>query len=211
MKPNWLTNKLGEILVGVIFVIFAVAFFFVREYWISFWSLCLLLILLKIDDLKRFAISPKSGFEAEFQIPPENIERDIEENNRPVTKKTFDAFKEVEEKVLSEIQRKLGGVMKKQINFMYGMPDKPEFIYRPDATIQTENELIFIEVKYVLKPEFAPKIVKNASQYLKTILEKFGPSAGKKLSAKLVLASGYHINLKSFEVPEGIDLEFYKL
>lgn len=207
----WSTKKLEEILVAVIFVILAVAFFFVREYWISFWSLGLLLILLKIDDLKRFAISPESGLEAEFQIPPENIKRDIEENNRPVTKKTFDTFKEVEEKVLNEIQGKLGGVMKKQINFMYGILDKPEFIYRPDATIQTESELIFIEVKYVLKPEFAPKIVENASQYLKTILEKFGPSAGKKLSAKLVLASGYHINLKSFKVLEGIDLEFYKL
>jgi len=208
---TWPTKKLGEVIAFIIFILFAIAFFIACQFWQSFLTLSLLLILLKLDELTKLAISPKSGLEADFKIPEENIKKDIVENNQPVTQETFATFKEVEEKVLNEIQRKLGGKMKKQINFMYGMSDKPEFVYRPDATIQTENELIFIEVKYVLKPELASKIVENASQYLKTILEKFGPVAGKKLSAKLVLTSSYHINPKSFKVPDGIDIEFYKL
>jgi len=207
----WPTKKIGEVITFIVFILFAIAFFVVCQFWQSFLTLSLLLILLKLDELRRLVISPKSGLEADFHIPEENIERDIEENNAQPDQQTFAHFRQVEERILNEVQRNIGGVMKKQINFMYGMLDKPEFVYRPDATIQTEKELIFIEVKYVLRPEFAPRIVENAVKYLKTILEKFGPVAGKKLIAKVVLASNYDLDLKSLKVPEGIELEFYKL
>ena len=211
MKANRPTKKSGEIVLGLVILLFAFIFVKIGQFWLSFFSLVLLVILLKLDELKRLVINPRSGLEAEFQIPEENIKKDIEENDEPVNKGTFTRFKEVEEDILKEIHRKIGGELKSQIHYMYGMPDHPEFVYTPDATIQTENELIFLEIKYILKPEFAQKIVENAGKYLKNILDKFSPVAGKKLVAKLVLVSGYELDLQSFDVPQGIEIEFYKL
>lgn len=207
----WPTKKLEEITIGIIIVIFTIAFFVKKQYSYSLTSLALLVLLLKIDSLKKFTLGPKSGLEAEFQIPEENIKKDIEENNEPITKETFAHFRKVEEKVLNDIQKKLNGEMKKKIHFVYGAPDRPEFTYTPDATIQTEKEIIFLEIKYVLRPEFVEKIVKNTIRYLKTVLDKFSPMAGKKLKAKLILASEHDLNLEMFSVPGGIELEFYKL
>lgn len=211
MKNNWQTIKLEKVIVGSGVLIFAVTFFIVKQYLYSFLSLCLLLILLKLEDLKKLIFNPNSGLQAEFNIPDEKIKRDIQENEERVTKKTFASFKQTEERIIEDVYRKLGGEMKKTIHFVYGMPDKPEFVYTPDATVQTEKELIFLEVKYILKPEFANKILTSTIQYLKTVLEKFSPSAGKKLVIKLILASSYELNLSSVNVPKGIDLEFYKL
>jgi hypothetical protein len=113
--------------------------------------------------------------------------------------------------VLKDIHKKIGGELKNGIHFMYGMPDRPEFVYTPDATIQTEKEIIFLEIKYVLKPEFAKRIVENALKYLSEILRKLGPSAGNKLVAKLILVSSYDLDRNSFDVPEDIEIELYKI
>ncbi len=214
MKNNWSVKKIDKIakfVVGVIIVFSAVAFFIRDQYWLAFLSVGLLIVLLKLDNLKKLGFNSKSGFGAEFQIPEENIKRDIEENNELITRETFANFKKVEEKVLNDIRMKLGGEMKRQIHFIYGMPDRPEFTYTPDAVIQTKTELIFLEIKYILKPELTEKIVVNTTQYLKTVLEKFSPSAGKKLVIKLILTSSYNIDYKRFKSPKGIELEFYKL
>lgn len=198
-------------IVGFIIVL-AVVFFFIKEqYWQAFFSIGLLVVLLKLDTLKKLILSPKSGLEAEFEIPKEKIEKDIKENDKPVTKKTFAKFKTIEERILRDVQQKIGGEMKKQIYFVYGEPNNPEFVYTPDATIQTETELIFLEIKYVANPELAKKIISKTSSYLKTVLEKFSPSSGKKLVIKLIVASERDLDIKTFKVPVGIELEFYKL
>ena len=54
--------------------------------------------------------------------------------------------------------------MKTLIHFMYGQPDKPEFMYTPDGSLQTNKVLYFFEIKYILKPEFAENIVKKTQQ-----------------------------------------------
>lgn len=211
MKNSYRTIKIEEIIIGFTLLVFAGIFFSAKQYVFSFLSLCLLLILLKLDYLKKLIYNPNLGLEAEFDIPNENIERDIKENNEKVNKKTFGSFKQIEERVVKDVYKKIGGEMKREIHFVYGMPDKPEFAYTPDAIIQTENALIFLEVKYVLKPEFTKRIINNTIQYLKLVLDKFSPSAGKKLVIKLILASAHELDLSSINIPKGIDLEFYKL
>lgn len=211
MKNNKRSQRIEKIVAGIIFLAFAVTFLVINQYLYSFLSLCLLLILLKLEELKKLVFNSNSGLEAEFGIPDKNIEQDIKENDEEVNKKTFGSFKQVEERVLNDVYKRIGGEMKRVIHFVYGMPDKPEFVYTPDATIQTKDELIFLEIKYVLKPEFTKRIVNNALQYLKLVLDKFSPSAGKKLVIKLILASAYELDLSSITVPKGIDVELYKL
>lgn len=205
------TKKLGEIVVGIILVLFTIAFFITRQYWFSFLLLVLLILLLKLDSLKKFILNPKSGLEAEFQIPEENIKKDIEENNEPVTKENFSHFRQVEEQVLSDIQKKIGGEMKRQIHFMYGMPDRPEFRYTPDGVIKLGDEITFIEIKYILKQEFLGKIVDNAINYLKEVLAKLGPAAKNKLKIRLVLISNFDIDPKQFDLPDCIEINTYKI
>ena len=209
MKNHWPTKKLGEIVVGIIMVLFAIAFFITKQYWCSSSLLFLLFLLLKLDSLKKLILGPR--FEAEFQIPEENIKKDIEENNKSVTKENFSHFRQVEEKVLSDIQKKIGGDMKKQINFVYGIPDSPEFVYRPDGVIKLGDDITFIEIKYILKQEFLVKIVGKAINYLKEVLTKLGPAAKNKLKIKLVLVSNFYINFEQFDLPDGIEIDTYKI
>lgn len=212
------TNKLDTNSVSLILLISLVAFFIVKEYWIAVMILFLFVMFFiisrKLNYLKKFFFNTKSGEAgAEFyQIPEENIKRDMKENNEDENnEEIFSHYKNIEERILDKVQKGLGGEMKRKIHFMYGMPDHPEFLYTPDATIQTEKELIFLEIKYISRPEFAKKIVKKAAGNLKIILDKFGPSAGKKLVAKLVLVSDHDLDIKQLETPEGVRLEFYKL
>lgn len=78
------TKKLGELATGVIFVIFAIAFFYEQQYWPSFFALLLLIVLLKLQDLKKFIFDSSSGFSAEFSGLREILNRDdnILETNR---------------------------------------------------------------------------------------------------------------------------------
>jgi len=207
---NWLTKKLGKIIVGIIVFGFSLAFFIVKQYFASIITLLFLIILLKIEFLTKFVLN-KSGIEAQFEIPEENIKKDIRDNNEPINKKTFTHFKEIEKRVLKEIHKRIGGKLKYGIHFVYGEPDRPQLTYTPDGIIQKEKELILIEIKYILHPEIVQKIVKNSICYLEKVLAKFKPSAGKELKVKLILASRYKINTKSFSIPEGIEIEFYKI
>ena len=110
-----------------------------------------------------------------------------------------------------DIQQKLGGEMKTAIEYIYGPPNKPDFIYRPDGSLQTKDTLYFFEIKYILKPEFAKEIVNNSSQYLNLIYSKFLSSIGKNFVIKLILASKCDLSHISFDVPKGIEIEFYKI
>lgn len=200
--------KSGKVVIGIIIAIFAVGFFAVEEYWISFITIALLFLLPKLEDLKKLALGTE-GLKAEFAIPEKNIEQDIEDNKEEVTPALFVEFREIEERVLFDVHQEIGGEMKQQLHFVYGQPDHPEFSYTPDATIQTDDSLIFVEIKYVLKPELALDIVRKAGQQLGHVLAKFGPSAGKRLVAKLVLVSAHDLSEMNFEVPEGIELKFF--
>ncbi len=102
--------------------------------------------------------------------------------------------------------------MKTLVHFVYGKLDKPEFRYTPDGTLQTKDSLYFFEIKYILKPEFTKNIVNNTLKYLNEVYKKLSPSIGdKKFIIKLILASRYDLSKMSFDVPTGIELEFYKV
>ena len=208
----WPTKKLGEIVVGVIFIIFAFILFLKEQYGYGVLLIALLLILLKLDKLTDFAFSLKDGISARFGVSKEKIEENIKENNEATTPENFFRFKKVEQTILANLQKKYGGEMKTLVHFLYGQPDRPEFRYTPDGTLQTEDTLYFFEIKYVLKPEFARNIVKNSLKYLNEVYTKLFPSIGdKKFVIKLILVSGYDLSDMSFELPRGIEIEFYKI
>lgn len=205
------TKKLGEISTGIIFVIFAFAFYVKGQYWQSLILVFLLIILLRLDYLKKFTLDLKKGIDAEFEIPKEKIEQDIKENNKLVNKKNFVAFKEIEERVLRHIQSKVGGSMKRQIHYVFGCPPDFEFTYTPDATLQTVKELIFVEIKYVSHINYVDQIINNGIEQLNRVLQKLGPSSGKKLVAKLVLTSDFFIDLSKYKKFKDIELIYYPL
>jgi len=70
--------------------------------------------------------------------------------------------------------------MKKQIHFVYGNPPNPKFAYTPNATLQTDKEPIFVEIKYASKPEYLDRTLSGAVEQLIFVLKKLGPSSGKK-------------------------------
>lgn len=212
MKANWPTKKLGEISVGIIFVVFAILLFIKEEYSLGTTLILALLLLLKLDSLTDFAFSLTDGLRTRFKTPTEKIEKDIKENQQPVTNQNFARFQNIETKILTNLQKRYGGKMKTLIHFIYGQPDKPEFRYTPDGTLQTTDTLYFFEIKYVLKPEFAKNIVDKTIKYLEEVHSKLSPSIGdKKFVIKLILASGYDLSKMHFETPKGIEIEFFKV
>lgn len=204
-------KKLGKIAMGLIFVIFAVGFFIKGQYWESFWLTFSLIILSRLEEIKKFTLSPKKGLSVEFKIPEEKIKLDIKENKKLINKRNFIVFKEIEEKALQHIHSKIGGSMKRQIHYVFGKPPNFEFAYTPDATIQTNNNLIFIEIKYISKPEYVDQILNNTTNQLKKVIKNLGPSSGKKLIAKLVLASDFFIDTSKYKQLKNIELIFYQL
>jgi len=206
---SWPTKKLGEIIVGVVFI---AAVFFLFAKGVYGWGTTLvlaLLLLLKLDKLTELAFN---GLRAKFRTPAEKIEQEIKENQQPITDQNFAHFRNIEAKILSDLQKRYGGEMKTVIHFLYGQPDKPEFRYTPDGTLQTENTLYFFEIKYVLKPEFAKNIIEKTVKYLTEVYSKLSPSIGdKKFVIKLILASGYDLSKMHFKTPKGIEIEFFKV
>jgi len=212
MKINWLTKKLGESVVGMVFVVYSLLLFSKSEYGLGVVLVLALLILLKLDVLTELAFSMSGGVHAKFQTSSEKIEEDIKENEELVTDANFASFKHIETKILVALKKRYGGEMKTLIHYLYGQVDKPEFRYTPDGSLLTKDTLYLFEIKYVLKPEFAEKIVNNTAAYLKTVYDRLSPSMGdKRLVMKLILASSFDLNVVDFTAPEGVELELYRV
>ena len=90
---SWTTKKLGEIFIKIVFVIFAIAFFIVKEYWISLSSLVLLLISYRLNEVKELFIGTK-GLKATFYKRAKEIITS-EKSIREKTKATQDLIDEV--------------------------------------------------------------------------------------------------------------------
>jgi len=211
-KTNWQTKKLDGVIIGIIFLITSIFLFSRYEYGLGVILTLSLLILYKADALTELAFGISHGFQAKFQTSSEKIEENIRENNELITNQNFSSFKNIEMKILSELQKRYGGEMKTLVQFVYGQPDKPEFRYIPDGILQTKDSFYFFEIKYILKPELAKNIVNNTSKYLNKVYRKFLPSIGdKKFIIKLILASRCDLSEMSFNVPTGIEIEFYKV
>jgi len=208
---TWPMEKLGKVTIGVIFVIFSIVLITKEQYILAVLLLFLLLIIFKLESVTELIFSPKGEVRVKFELPKGKIEKDIEENEELTTEKNFIRFQGIEEKVLADIQKRFGGEMKTLVHFMYGSPDKPEFMYTPDGSLNTTDALYFFEIKYVIKPELTERIVNNTVKYLKTVFDGFNPMAGKRLIIKLILASSYDIDVSRFTLPIGVEIEFYKI
>jgi hypothetical protein len=215
-------RNVTKIVIGIIFILSASYLFYKIEYGFGVLLLFGLLVLFKIDGLTNLALNLKNGqFNANFQNSNEKtieekarkLDNEILENKLPITKNNYIRFQNIEAKILAEQQKKYGTEMKTLVHFMYGQPDKPEFIYTPDGSLQTNDALYFFEVKYILKPEFTKNIVEQTTKYLKTVYDKFSLNMGsdKKLIIKLLLASGQDIDTSKYILPTGIELEFIKI
>jgi hypothetical protein len=200
-----------EIFVSIIFIPFAAGLFYKEEYILAVLLLFGLLVILKLDELTDFTFNLKEGFKAKFEISKEKIEEDIRDNKKQVTKQKFLRFQNIESKILPDQQRKYGGEMKTEINFIYGQPDKPEFMYTPDGTLQTEDSIYFFEVKYIIDVSLAKDIIEKTTRYLERIYRALSPSAGKKLVIKLILASAHNIDISTLRIPEEIEVELINI
>lgn len=209
---TWQTKKFGEIIIGSIFVIASIFLFSRNEYGWGVLLIFSLLLLHKSDAITELAFGISDGFKAKFQTSPEKIEANIKENKEPVTNQNFTSFRNIETKILSQLQKRYGGEMKTLVHFLYGKIEKPAFIYTPDGSLQTKDTFYFFEIKYILKPEFANEIVNNTLTYLNEVYAKLAPGIGdKKFIIKLILASGYDLSKMSINAPTGIEIEFYQL
>ena len=63
---------IGKIAFVILFLIFAVAFFLYKQYWISFFTLALVLIFSRWDQVKKIIIGKEK---VEIQIPEKVIEK----------------------------------------------------------------------------------------------------------------------------------------
>jgi hypothetical protein len=79
MKKMWQTAKLGEISLFIIAIIFAFLFYISGQYWISFATLSLLVISLRIKDLKTFAVGLKDGLKMDFSKQVEEVNEKMSE------------------------------------------------------------------------------------------------------------------------------------
>lgn len=205
-------EKIGKIVIGMVFILTGIFLFSKNQYGYGILIILALLLVYKIDSIVELVYNITDGFSVKFKTSPSKVEENIKENEEPITNKNFISFRKIESKVLSDLQKRYGGEMKTLVHFAYGQPDKPDFFYTPDGSLQTEDTLYFFEIKYIIKPELAKKIITNSLNYLKTIHSKLLPVIGdKKFVIKLVLTSWYDLSHLNFNTPDGIEIEFYKL
>ncbi len=210
---TWSTKKLGKAILVIIFIIFGFLFLTKGQYWYSFFSLLLVVILIRIEDLTKMILN-KGDFKLELAFEKDlkkKIENEIQDNKEEITQDKIKFYKDLETTIIEKIHKKLGGELKIGIKFVYGTLEKPEFVFIPDAVIRTKDEMVFIEIKHIIRPEFAKKIIETGIRNLKLILEKFKPSAGTKLKAKLIVASTTKLDISNIVVSDNIDIEFFNL
>ena len=200
------------IAVLVVFIIFAAYFMYARQYPIVFLVLFLIFVLIAPKNLKRLKLSVgKDRIEAIYEKAQqeEKIKKDIQENREPTTRERIKFFRDIENKIIKDVHKKLGGELKREIHYVYGdKPEKPEFIFTPDGTIKVDNKLIFIEIKHIIHPELAKNIINNGIKQLQLILDRFKPMAGADLEAKLIIASSVDLNIRGINAPDNIKIEF---
>lgn len=140
------------------------------------------------------------------------IKDDISENKKTLSSKKFILYKELEEKILDQVHKKIGGEMKRQIHFVYGYPDRPEFQYTPDGVIRKGNDIIFIEIKHLINSRFKENVIGSGLQTLRMILGKFSKHSDPKgkLKALLVIVSPHNLGPGYTLKGQNIKVEFVK-
>ncbi len=91
----WTTKKFGNIVLVAIFIVFALLFYKVGEYVISFLTLCIIPIILRIPDMKTFSVNLK-GIVADFNQTNSEL-ANIIKSDKPVKEKLKESQKLIDE------------------------------------------------------------------------------------------------------------------
>lgn len=211
MKNNWLVKKIEVYSVGALLILFSFLFFDKSQFVESLISLILLVILLKIDELRKIILR-RDGLEADFENFREGkIKEDLRENKEVTSQNNIKYYKNLENLIIKQVHEEMGGELKAGVTFVYGVPEKPEFQYIPDGVIRKGDEIIFIEIKHVIDPKLAKHIIEKALQNLKHVITKLKPSAGGKLKAKLVIASRIYFDTSGISLPDDIEIQVIRI
>lgn len=211
MNNNWPVKKLEAYVVGAFLLLFAFLFFSKSQFTESLTSLILLVVLLKIDELRKIILRD-GGLEANFENLKEGkIKEDLQENREITSQENIKYYKNLENMIIKKVHEEIGGELKAGVTFVYGVPDKPEFQYIPDGVIRKGDELIFIEIKHIIDPKLAKDIIGKALHNLQHVITKLKPSTGGKLKAKLVIASRMEIDTSEISLPDDIEIQVIKL
>jgi hypothetical protein len=76
MQNFW--EKSGKILFIVLLLVFAIGFFIFKQYWLSFFTLVLMLVVSSWGKIKKLVIGKDR---LEVQIPETIVKKEYEENN----------------------------------------------------------------------------------------------------------------------------------
>jgi len=210
-KPS-ITKKLA-VFVLIVFIIFAFYFVWVKQYLVAFLTLFLIFVLVAPEGLKYLKLKiSRDGVEAIYEkAQEEKIKENIQENKESITQERIRHFKDIENKIIKDVHKRLGGELKKQIHFVYGdRPEKPEFTFTPDGIIKVDDKLIFIEIKHIIHPRLAKNIIDNGIKQLQLVLGRFKPMAGADLEAKLIIASNTDLDIKNINTPNNISIEVFR-
>ncbi len=211
MKNNWPIKKLEVYIVGTFLILFAFLFFSKSQFGEALTSLILLVVLLKIDELRKIILRD-GGLEANFEnYKEEKIKEDLKENRETISQDNIKYYKNLENLILKKVHEEIGGELKAGVTFVYGLPEKPEFQYVPDGVIRKGDEIIFLEIKHVIDPKLTKSIIEKALQNLQQVLIKLKPSAGGKLKAKLIIASRINLNTGNISLPDDIDIQVIRI
>lgn len=208
---NWPIKKLEVYVVGSLLILFSFLFFSKSHFTESLISLILLVVLLKIDELRKIMLRD-GGLEASFEnFKEEKIKEDLKENKEIMSQDNIKYYKNLENLIIKKVHEEIGGELKAGVTFVYGTPEKPEFQYIPDGVIRKGDEIIFIEIKHIIDPKLAKDIIGKALQNLQHVITKLKPSAGGKLKAKLIIASRIDFDTSGISLPNDVEIQVIKI
>jgi hypothetical protein len=184
-------------LIFIILILFLPLFYIKNQYFMDILTLCLLIVFLRSDDLVKLVLK-KDSVEASFaeRVNTEKTRGELEENKQEVTPEKLVFYKDLENSIMRRLGKEIGGDLKKNIRFVYGNPDKPEFLYVPDGIIKKDNDLTFVEIRHVIDKRVADQTIENGIQALQMVLKRFQPYSAKDgtIKAMLVIASPHDLS-----------------
>lgn len=92
---SWPTKKIVEISICIILLIFASLFFWVQQYWISFFTLVTILVVLRINDLQKLSVT-KEGLVVSFNEISKEVSK-IVRSDKPIQEKVNATQKLIDE------------------------------------------------------------------------------------------------------------------
>jgi len=193
-----------------IFVVLVFVGVYFKIFLLSFGVLILILVLLKIDYLTKIVMNRK-GFVFDFdKNKEEKIKSEIEENKERPTKERIEEYMEIESSIIKKLHRNIGGKLNTKVKYILGercvVPIIPKritgsSIYTPDAVIEKDKILYFVEVKKIYDNYLINGIVGTGFALLKYYIKEFKNNFGDfDIRGILVLAISKDLEIKDEDI-----------